>query len=1161
MHIETDSYAGHVVHNCDNDQQDTRGISQNVGTLNTEPLVDNPGPKEVDNMQLLVLKEQNSHNERQYPVEENIHILVLQLSEEIQIPPIDTIVLGEESRDHFVNDRDFTNSISTHLGSGNSGNPGNNFSRKDDKYAEAQDLVNPGNNWIPVTNPIDLCFNFIFVVWFIGNTSMAAIFHANVSIEFPLGVPATLSEPNKKWHSAFAKIYCSRTLLSLAKKPATTNNYNNVSRSPSYTVVNLQPPTENKSFQIDQISLNEILKEKNLDKLRHFGGTPGVVSALETDISGGIIGSQEDIVRRQEAFGSNTNKKPPTKSFFHFAVEAFKDLTILILLGCAALSLGFGIKVHGPKNGWYDGGSIFVAVFLVIAVSAVSSFRQNRRFDKLSKVGKNIQIEVIRKGRRQQISIFEIVVGDVICLKIGDQIPADGLFLEGHSLQVEESSMTGESDHVEVNKSHNPFLFSGTKVVDGYACMLATSVGMNTTWGQMMSQISHDTSKETPLQARINELTSSIRKVALAVAFLVLVVLSVRYFIGNTTDENGNREFNGCNTKTDNIVNAVLRIVATSVNIVVGAVPKGLSLAVTLTFAYSMKRMMFGQALVRKLSACEMMASATIICTDKTGTLTLNQMKVTKFWLGKEHVIEGTATSISPWVVELIQQGVSLNTTGSVYKINSGSEFEFSGSPTEKAILSWAVQELNMNMEELKQSCNILKVEVFNSQKKRSGVLMRKNVDNTIHVHWKGAAEMILAKCSSYYDASGIKQQMDDGEREIFGKIIQGMAASSLRCIAFAHKQVSEEEINDDLKNLDEDNLSLLGLVGIKDPCRPGVRNAVEDCQHAGVNVKMVTGDNVYTAKAIATECGILRLINQDLSSGLVVDGEEFSKYTHEERMDKVDRICVMARSSPSDKLLMVKCLKEKDHVVAVVGDDAPTLKEADIGLSMGIQGTEVAKESSDVLILDEKFSTVATVIGWGRCVYTNIRIFIQFQLTVNIAALVINFVAAVSAGEVPLTAVQLLWVNLIMYTLGVLSIATKQPTRDLMGKPPVDLFTHNMWKNLLAQAIYQIVVLLTLQFRGESIFGLNEKVKDTMVFNIFVLCQVFNEINARKFEEGSVYEWICKNKLFLGIIGIAIVVQVAMVEFLNKFANTERLNWGQWTACIGIAAVSWPIG
>ncbi|KAK0608239.1 hypothetical protein LWI29_027684 [Acer saccharum] len=244
-----------------------------------------------------------------------------------------------------------------------------------------------------------------------------------------------------------------RAQLSLAKTNAATNNYKKVPRSPSYTVVNLEPRAEIKSFQVDQISLNEILKEKNLDKLRHFGGTAGVVSALETDINGGIIGSQEDVARRQEAFGSNTYKKPPTKSFFHFVVEAFKDLTILILLGGAALSLGFGIKVHGPKDVWYDGGSIFIAVFLVIAVSAASNYRQNRQFDKLSKVSNNIQIEVIRKDRRQKNLIFEIVVGDVICLKIGDQIPADGLFLEGHSLQVDKSSMIDESDHVEVNKS------------------------------------------------------------------------------------------------------------------------------------------------------------------------------------------------------------------------------------------------------------------------------------------------------------------------------------------------------------------------------------------------------------------------------------------------------------------------------------------------------------------------------------------------------------------------------------------------------------------------------------------------------------------------------------------------------------------------------------
>ncbi|CAB4292149.1 unnamed protein product [Prunus armeniaca] len=980
---------------------------------------------------------------------------------------------------------------------------------------------------------------------------------------------STLSKHQRKWLSAFATIYCSRAFnISSLSKPKFTNT--KIPRSPSYATLTVEPDNE---FEIDQTTLTDLVKEKRLNQLRELGGVEEIASALKTDAEHGIhgYGDPQDIAKRVEAFGSNTYMKPPAKGFFHFVWEAFKDLTIIILLGCAALSLGLGIKVHGLKEGWIDGGSIFIAIILVISVSAVSNYRQNRQFDKLSKVSDNVQIEAVRGGRRQQISIFDIVVGEVICLKIGDQVPADGLFLDGHSLQVDESSMTGESDHVEINQTQNPFLFSGTKVADGYARMLVTSVGMNTTWGEMMSQISRDTNEQTPLQARLNKLTSSIGKVGLVVAFLVLIVLLVRYFTGNTQDENGNQEYNGSKTKVDDILNAVVEIVAAAVTIVVVAIPEGLPLAVTLTLAYSMKRMMVDKAMVRKLSACETMGSATVICTDKTGTLTMNEMKVTKFWLGEEPVAEEAFSSISPYVLNLIQEGVALNTTGSVYRPSTDSEIEISGSPTEKAILSWAVHGSKMDMQKVVKSCSILYVEAFNSQKKRSGVLMKRKADNnTIQAHWKGAAEMILAMCTSYYNASGLVINMDDNAKMRFEQIIQGMAASSLRCIAFAHKEIPAEEQVDERDHkalLKEDGMTLLGLAGLKDPCRPGVKEAVGDCQYAGVNVKMITGDNVFTAKAIATECGILKP-NQDMFSGAVVEGVQFRNYTPEERMLKVEKICVMARSSPFDKLLMVQCLKQKGHVVAVTGDgtnDAPALKEADIGLSMGIQGTEVAKESSDIVIMDDNFASVATVLKWGRCVYNNIQKFIQFQLTVNVAALVINFVAAVSAGEVPLTAVQLLWVNLIMDTLGALALATEKPTKELMEKKPVGrtepLITNIMWRNLLPQALYQIAILLTLQFRGKSIFGVDDKVKDTLIFNTFVLCQVFNEFNARKLEKKNVFKGIHTNKLFLGIIAVTILLQVVMVEFLKKFADTERLNWGQWGACIGIAAVSWPIG
>ncbi|KAL5582672.1 hypothetical protein UlMin_015114 [Ulmus minor] len=914
--------------------------------------------------------------------------------------------------------------------------------------------------------------------------------------------PSSLNISKKKWHSAFRNIYCSRALLSLNKASLLKKSHANFSRSPSYTIVNFKPKNR---FQIDQTKLVQLVKEKDLVRLQKLGGVDGVASALETDAELGIHDVKEEISHKYEEFGSNTYKKLLAKSLFYFVWQAFKDLTIIILIACAALSLGFGMKVHGAKEGWIDGLSIFIAVFLVIGVSAISNYMQNRQFDKLSKVSNNIQIEVTRDGKRQQISIFEIVVGDVICLKIGDQVPADGLLLEGHSLQVDESSMTGESDHVEFNQSQNPFLFSGTKVVDGYARML------------MMSQISKDSNEQTPLQARLDKLTSSIGKVGLIVAFLVLVVLFVRYFTGTTKDENGNKRFNGSKTKIDDIINAAVEIIAVVVTIVVVAIPEGLPLAVTLTLAYSMKRMMADNATVRKLSACETMGSATTICTDKTGTLTMNQMKVTKFWLGKDSIAEGTYSSIAPYIIELFREAIALNMTGSVYKPTSGSEFEISGSPTEKAILSWAVLELKMDMEEVVKTHTILHVEAFNSKKKRSG---------------KGAAEMILATCSSYYDASGLVKELDNNQKMEFEQIIQDMAASSLRCIAFAHKEVKESQINttneiEEHHTLKEDGLILLGLVGIKDPCRPGVKKAVQDCQYAGVSVKMITGDNIFTAKAIATECGIL-ISNQDLSSGAVIEGVEFRNYTPEQRMEKVDKICVMARSFPFDKLLMVQCLKQKGHVVVVTGDgtnDAPALKEADIGLSMGIQGTEVAKESSDIVILDDNFASMATVLKWGRL------------------ALVINFVAAISAGEVPLTAVQLLWVNLIMDTLGALALAIEKPINELTKNPPVGktepLITNIMWRNLLSQAFYQIVVLLTLQFKGKSIFNVNDQVKNTIIFNTFVICEVFNEFNARKMEK--------KN--------------VLMVEFLNKFDDTERLDWGQWGACVGFAFLTWPIG
>ncbi|KAL0414455.1 UNVERIFIED_CONTAM: Calcium-transporting ATPase 12, plasma membrane-type [Sesamum radiatum] len=541
------------------------------------------------------------------------------------------------------------------------------------------------------------------------------------------------------------------------------------------------------SSTVDQSMLSKLVKERRNDEVARLGGVEGIATSLKADLQQGIGGDVEDISWRTKAFGTNSYAKPPKKGLFSFVWEELIDPTILILLVCAAMLLGFGIKEYGTEKGWYDGGSILVAVFVVVSVSAASKFRQNKQLDKLSKISNNILVKVVRNGSRQNIRIFDIVVGDVVCLSIGDQVPADGLFMEGHSLLVDESSMTGVNDFVEVDKNQNPFLLSGTMVADGYAKMMVTSVGMNTTWGEMMSSVHSESIEQTPLQARLKKLTLLTGMFGLVVGCLVLAALLVRYFTGTTTYENGNKEFNGSKTKAEDVINAIVGIIATAVTIVVVAVPQGLPLAVTLTLAYSMRRMMADRALVRKLSACETMGSAATICTD-TPALLLTRMEVTKSVIGAESMEGRSYTSIADNVLQLLIQGISLS-GGSVPKL-------FSVAPMDEAIRSWAVMKLNMEMDNTTHGLSILDVEASCPEKKRIGILVERQQDNRtmIHVHWRGDFERILSSCSHYYDNSGQAIVLDDQQSARFHQTAKDMAVSGLRCIAFAHKHLSEEE-------------------------------------------------------------------------------------------------------------------------------------------------------------------------------------------------------------------------------------------------------------------------------------------------------------------------------------------------------------------------------
>uniref|UniRef100_J3MUF6 Calcium-transporting ATPase n=1 Tax=Oryza brachyantha TaxID=4533 RepID=J3MUF6_ORYBR len=939
----------------------------------------------------------------------------------------------------------------------------------------------------------------------------------------------------------------------------------------AYTGIKLA--TASRSFPIELEKLTALNRDHDNVMLQEVGGVKGLSDLLKSNLDKGISPNEDELLERRGVYGANRYPRKKRKSILRFVFEACKDLTLIILMVAAAISLTLGMTTEGADEGWYDGGSIFLAVFIVILVTAISDYRQSLQFRHLNEEKQNIQVEVVRGGKRCVTSIFDLVVGDVVPLKIGDQVPADGVLISGHSLAIDESSMTGESKTVHKDQKA-PFLMSGCKVADGYGSMLVTGVGTYTEWGQLMANLSEDNGEETPLQVRLNGVATFIGMVGLTVAGAVLIVLWIRYFTGHTKDPNGTTQFVAGTTRAKKGFMGAIRILTIAVTIVVVAVPEGLPLAVTLTLAYSMRKMMRDKALVRRLSSCETMGSATTICSDKTGTLTLNKMTVVQAYFGGTILDPcDDIRAMSSGATELLIEGIAQNTTGTIFLPEDGGDAELSGSPTEKAILSWGLK-IGMDFNDAQSKSQILHVFPFNSEKKRGGVAVQS--DAGVRVHWKGAAELVLSSCKSLLTLDGSVQPMSAEKYNDCKRSIEDMATNSLRCVAFAYcpcemETIPKEDIAD--WKLPEDDLTLLCIVGIKDPCRPGVRSSVQLCTSAGVKVRMVTGDNIETAKAIALECGILDA-NGTISEPFVIEGKVFREMSEAARGEIVDKITGGGRSSPNDKLLLVQALKRKGHVVAVTGDgtnDAPALHEADIGLSMGISGTEVAKESSDIIILDDNFESVVKVVRWGRSVYANIQKFIQFQLTVNVAALVINVVAAVSSGDVPLNAVELLWVNLIMDTLGALALATEPPTDNLMKRQPVGrrepLVTNIMWRNLFVQAIYQIAILLIFDFSGRSILRLQnesredaEKTQNTFIFNTFVFCQIFNEFNARKPEEKNVFKGITKNHLFMGIIAVTTIFQILIIEFLGKFFKTVRLDWRLWLVSVAIGIISWPL-
>lgn len=630
-------------------------------------------------------------------------------------------------------------------------------------------------------------------------------------------------------------------------------------------------------FDIGPEELASIVRSHDIKRLESHGGAEGLAIKLSVSFENGL--SLSEISTRQKIYGLNKFVEKPPRPFWMFVWDAMQDLTLIMLMVCAVISLGVGIATEGWPKGMYDGIGIILCIILVVVVTAISDYKQSLQFRDLDKEKRNVAIQVTRNRSRQKVSIHELVVGDIVNLSIGDQVPADGLYISGYSLSIDESSLSGESEPVNIDKER-PFLLSGTKVQDGSGKMFVTSVGMRTEWGRLMVTLSEGGEDETPLQVKLNGVATIIGKIGLVFAILTFLVLTARLLAvkaihGHIT-----------NWSISDALN-LLNFFAIAVTILVVAVPEGLPLAVTLSLAFAMKKLMNDRALIRHLSACETMGSASSICTDKTGTLTTNHMVVTKIWIcGDENRVENNKpgnvlnSSISEEVTKALMDALFLNTGAEVVKGKDG-KTEILGSPTETALLEFGLL-FQRDFDAQRQESKIIKIEPFNSVKKKMSVLVALP-GGSLRAFVKGASEIILGMCDKILGKKGESVPISEEQRKTITNAINAFACEALRTLCLAFKDI--EETSDE--SIPDDNYTLIAIVGIKDPLRPGVKEAVQTCIAAGIVVRMVTGDNINTAKAIAKECGILT------DDGIAIEGSDFRDKSAQEMKEIIPKLQV----------------------------------------------------------------------------------------------------------------------------------------------------------------------------------------------------------------------------------------------------------------------------
>ncbi|CAK4177268.1 unnamed protein product [Aphanomyces euteiches] len=982
----------------------------------------------------------------------------------------------------------------------------------------------------------------------------------------------------------------------------------------------------------DLVRLVETPKEQAAIALEALGGIEGVASQLGVSLETGLDGGNAtDLAKREATYGKNYVEPEKPTSILELMWEAWQDMTIMVLTASGLVSLVLGLTIgHDTSVDWIEGASILLAVFIVTSVAALNDYQKEKQFRALNAVKEDEKIKVIRNGAPAEVSKFSLVVGDIVRVDLGDIIPADGLVFDENDLKLDESAMTGESILLKKDRKAAPFLLSGTKVMEGVGKMLVICVGENSQAGIIAKLIRGKTNKPapptpatsnetlspdyievvtprepppppepapeeeevvSPLQGKLDRLTVFIGKLGLAMAIIVFVALCIRYSVQRFAIDK--------KPWIKECADEYLNFFIIAITVLVVAIPEGLPLAVTIALAFSVKKMLKDNNLVRHLDACETMGSATTICSDKTGTLTTNRMTVVQMYLDTEEfsVASSLLPRTSATTRQILCDSICINSTAEILPPKQvGAQPEHTGNKTECALLQFAT-DLGVKYPEVRKSASICHMITFSSAKKRMSVVIPLSATRC-RIFTKGASEIVLGLCTSKLNLDGSVSEFGPADYALVNSsIIDKYANQAYRTLCLAYRDVdgSPEEVKSWSDDDIEKDLTCICIVGIEDPVREEVPESIRQCNQAGIVVRMVTGDNIATAKSIALKCGII----SPNDGSLVMEGSAFRARVLDSngniKQDEFDKIWpmlrVLARSSPKDKHTLVSGLISSNvvphgpQVVAVTGDgtnDAPALKKADVGFAMGICGTAVAKDASDIILMDDNFKSIVNAVKWGRNVYDSIAKFLQFQLTVNFVAITVAVVGAIVMEESALTAIQLLWVNLIMDTFASLALATEPPTDMLLKRKPYPrtkaLLSKKMVKHIVGQGVFQLVIVLVLVFAGDWLFDIPSGRRNnqilvpgernppsqhfTIVFNTFVFLQLFNELNARKIhDEMNVFQGLWGNHMFLGISIFQVGAQAIICQLGGRAFGCKMLTTAQFFICVGLGALSLPVG